>query len=57
MMKNERPDYFVEAPSVEAAVLHGIKGNFRRGMVGKSLLTEAWLLYRSLGEHTIYQSS
>ncbi len=40
MMKNERPDYFVEAPSVEAAVLHGIKGNFRRGMVGKSLLTE-----------------
>jgi len=39
-MKNERPDYFVEASSVEAAVLRGIKGNFRRGMVAKSLLTE-----------------
>ena len=39
-MKNERPDYFVEATSVEDDVLRGIKGNFRRGMVGKSLLTE-----------------
>jgi hypothetical protein len=39
-MKHERPDYFVEAPSVEDAILRGVKGNFRRGMVGKSLLTE-----------------
>jgi hypothetical protein len=40
MMKNERPDYFIDAPSVEDAVLRGIKGNFRCAMVGKSLLTE-----------------
>jgi hypothetical protein len=39
MMKNQRPDYFV-APSVEAAVLRGIKGNFRRTMVANGLLTE-----------------
>jgi hypothetical protein len=32
-MKHERPDYFVEAPSVENAVLRRIKGNFRRKMV------------------------
>jgi hypothetical protein len=39
-MKNERPDYFVEASSEEDAVLRRIKGNFRREMVFKSLLTE-----------------
>ena len=38
-MKHERPDYFVEAPSVEDAVLRRIKGNFRRKMVLKSLQT------------------
>jgi hypothetical protein len=38
-LKDERPDYFAIAPSVEDAVLRGIKGNFRRQMVSKSLLT------------------
>jgi len=38
-MKHERPDYFVEAPSVEDAVLRRIKGNFRRKMVLKGLQT------------------
>jgi hypothetical protein len=32
-MKDERPGYFAEAPSVEDAVLRRIKGNFRRRMV------------------------
>lgn len=39
-MKNERPDYFVEAPSEEDAVLRRIKGNSRQEMVFKGLLTE-----------------
>jgi hypothetical protein len=40
MSNDERPDYFSAAPSVEDAVLRGIKGNCRRQMVIKSLLTE-----------------
>lgn len=40
-MNDERPDYFAPAPSVGDAVLHRIKGNFRRQMISKSLLTEA----------------
>jgi tetratricopeptide (TPR) repeat protein len=39
-MKDERPDYWAEPPSAEEAVLRGIKGNFRREMVAKSLSTE-----------------
>ena len=39
-MKDERPDYFIEAPSGEGALLRRIKGNFRRAMVGRSLLTD-----------------
>jgi hypothetical protein len=40
MVNDERPDYFAAAPSMEDAVLRGIKGNFRRQMVIKSLLSE-----------------
>src|SRR5260370_22732339 len=40
MSNDERPDYFSAAPSVEDAVLRGIKGNCRRQMVIKNLLTE-----------------
>ena len=38
--KDEPPDYWAQARSVEEAVLHGIKGNFRRTMVAKNLSTE-----------------
>lgn len=37
---DERPDYFATAPSVEDAAVRGIKGNFRRQMASKSLLSE-----------------
>ena len=43
MVNDERPDYFAAAPSMEDAVLRGIKGNFRRQMVIKSLLSEGGL--------------
>ncbi len=39
MGNDERPDYFAAAPSVEDTVLRGIKGNFRRQMIIKSLLS------------------
>jgi hypothetical protein len=35
----QSPDYFVETPSVEDAVLRRIKGSFRQNMVLKSLQT------------------
>ena len=37
---DERPDYFAPAPSAEDAVLRRIKGNFRRQMISKSILSE-----------------
>jgi len=40
MSNDERPDYFAAAPSIEGTVLRGIKGNFRRQMIIKSLLSE-----------------
>ena len=40
MPNDERPDYFAVAPSIEDTVLRGIKGNFRRQMIIKSLLSE-----------------
>jgi hypothetical protein len=40
MANDERPDYFAAAPSIEDTVLRGIKGNFRRQMIIKSLLSE-----------------
>ena len=54
-MKHERPDYFVEAPSVEDAVLRRIKGNFREKWFLKVFRLETWRLFQNCGEHTIYQ--
>lgn len=37
---DERPDYFAQTPSAEDAVLRRVKGNFRRQMISKSIVSE-----------------
>lgn len=39
-MKDDRPDYFATVTSEEDAIVRGIKGNFRRQMILKSLMAE-----------------